>query len=249
MEHAVDAATLRSRIKDIGFWYHRIELPGGVITPGLHPLHAPLYRIPEDLTGLRVLDVGAWDGYWTFEALKRGAKEAVAIDDFSDYLGRLNEAQRQAWRSFDLCRGALGYSEDRCRRAELSIYDLTESHFGRFDIVFFFGTLYHLRHPLLGLDRAGAVCDREIYVESAICDDYSPYRGGMGKGYPGKQMICEFYPGTEYSGNATNWWAPTLQCLGGLVQAAGFKSVETWKFTPSPKMLAHCRGYAKGVKA
>ena len=31
-----------------------------------------MYGIPEDLTGKRVLDVGAWDGYWSFEALRRG---------------------------------------------------------------------------------------------------------------------------------------------------------------------------------
>ena len=244
----MDPETLRARIKEIGYWYHRVELPGGVVTPGVQPLHPPTYRVPKDLTGLRVLDVGAWDGYWTFEALKRGAREAVAIDDFSDYLGRLKPEQRHAWKSFDLCRDALGYAEDRCKRIEISVYDITEAQLGRFDVVFFFGTLYHLRHPLLGLDKASAVCDRDIYVESAICEDYSPYRGGHGKGYPGKQMICEFYPSDEYSGNATNWWAPTLSCLGGLVQAAGFKNVETWKFVPTPKMLGHCRGYAHGSK-
>jgi tRNA (mo5U34)-methyltransferase len=247
-EPALDPDTLRAKVKDIGFWYHRIELPGGVVTSGLNPLHPPTYRIPKDLTGLRVLDVGAWDGYWTFEALKRGAREVVAIDDFSDYLGRLAPDQRHAWKSFDLCRDALGYGEDRCTRIEMSVYDISPERLGRFDVVFFFGTLYHLRHPLLGLDKISAVCDREIYVESAICDDYSPYRGGYGKGYSGKQMVCEFYPTDEYSSNATNWWAPSLLCLGGLVHAAGFKTVDTWKFTANPKTLGHCRGFAHGSK-
>jgi tRNA (mo5U34)-methyltransferase len=88
--------------------------------------------------------------------------------DFSDYLGKLAPEERHAWRSFDLCRGALGYGEDRCKRIEMSVYDVNEEKLGRFDLVLFFGTLYHLRHPLLGLDRVGAVCDREIIVESAI---------------------------------------------------------------------------------
>src|SRR6185295_4223926 len=112
----VDTATLKARVKEIEYWYHRVELPGGVTTPGVQPLHAPNYRIPADLTGLRVLDVGAWDGYWTFEALKRGAREAVAIDDFSDYLGKLPPEARHAWATFDLCREALGYDEQRCQR-------------------------------------------------------------------------------------------------------------------------------------
>jgi tRNA (mo5U34)-methyltransferase len=38
------------------------------------------YQVLPDLTGKRVLDVGAWDGFWTFECLKRGAREVVAID-------------------------------------------------------------------------------------------------------------------------------------------------------------------------
>src|ERR1700704_4999642 len=119
----MDSESLRRRVGEIPFWYHRIELPGDIGTSGENPLHPPSYKIPEDLTGKRVLDVGAWDGYWSFEACKRGAREVVAIDDFSDYLGHLKPEDRHAWRSFDLCREALGYSEDRCKRIEISLYD------------------------------------------------------------------------------------------------------------------------------
>lgn len=244
----MDPDTLRQRIAEIGFWYHRIELPGGVATPGVNPVHAPSYQLPPDLTGLRVLDVGAWDGYWTFEALKRGAREAVAIDDFSDFLGRLAPDQRHAWKSFDLCRSALGYAEDRCRRIEMSVYDVTEDRLGQFDLVLFFGTLYHLRHPLLALDRLSAVCTSQILVESAVCDDYSPYNGGLGRGYPGNQCVAEFYPTTELAGNNTNWWAPNLRCLGSMVYSAGFPKVEVWKLTDAPSQLGHCRGFCKGTK-
>jgi tRNA (mo5U34)-methyltransferase len=44
-----------------------------------------------------VLDVGAWDGFWSFEALRRGARAVVAIDDFSDFLGQLDREERRAW--------------------------------------------------------------------------------------------------------------------------------------------------------
>ena len=245
----MDIETLRRRVAEIPFWYHRIELPGGVTTSGINPLHAPSYRIPADLTGKRVLDVGAWDGYWTFEALKRGAKEAVAVDDFSDYLGHLNPEDRHAWKSFDLCREALGYSEERCKRLEISIYDLTpEKLGGKFDVVFFFGTLYHLRHPLLGLDKLSAVCDGQIFIESQICDDYSPYRG-FGQGYPGNQMVAEFFPTTELAGNLTNWWAPSLRCLAGLLHAAGFtQNIQVWKLMDKPTQIGHCRGFASASK-
>ncbi len=246
----MDTETIRRRVAEIGFWYHRIELPGGVVTSGENPVDAAAYRVPADLTGLRVLDVGAWDGYWTFEALKRGAREAVAIDDFSDYLGHLKPEDRHAWKSFDLCREALGYSEERCKRIEISLYDITEEKLGgRFDLVFCFGTLYHLRHPLLGLDKLSSVCDGQIIVESQTCDDFSAYRGGLGRGYPGKQMVAEFFPTNELAGNVTNWWAPTLTCLAGLTFAAGFtQKLSVWKLTENPRSIGLCRGFCTGTK-
>lgn len=243
-----DSNALRQRVASFPYWYHKIELPGGVVTPGWAPLSAPAYRVPADLTGKRVLDVGAWDGYWTFEALKRGAKQAVAIDDFSDYLGSLQSADRHAWETFDCCREAFGWGDDRCPRYDMNVYDVSEERLGRFDVVFFFGTIYHLRHPLLALDKLSAICDGEIYVESAILDDFSPYRGGMGKGYPSGQMVMEFYPDKQYGNNATNWWAPTLHCLAHMVRAAGFDPVQAWKLTDTPNQLPACRGFAHGVK-
>ena len=150
---------LAAAVKRFPFWYHRIELPGGVVTPGWAPMSAPIYRIPEDLGGKRVLDVGAWDGYWSFQALRRGAREVVAIDDFSDYLGTLKHEDRCAWTTFDFCREALGYDPERCARHDMSVYDVSESTLGRFDVVFFFGTLYHLCHPLLALERLAAITD------------------------------------------------------------------------------------------
>jgi len=243
-----DKEDLLNKIKAIPYWYHRIELPYGIVTPGWAPINPLSYRIPDAFDGKRVLDIGAWDGYWTFEALKRGAKEVIAIDDFSDYLGSLDKSQRSAWESFDLCRSALGYSEDRCKRIDMSVYDIAKKNLGLFDIVFFFGTVYHLRHPLLALDKISALCRDEIYIESAILDDFSPYRGGLGHGYPGQQMVMEFYPGKQYGHNETNWWAPTLYCLMNMTFAAGFQKVEGWKLTDNPQQLSFCRGFVKGRK-
>jgi tRNA (mo5U34)-methyltransferase len=239
---------LAGRVASIDYWYHKIDLPGGITTPGWAPIDPAAYRVPVDMTGLRVLDVGAWDGYWTFEALKRGAREVVAIDDFSDFLGKLDERQRPGWASFDICRDALGYDEARCSRQEMSVYDVAEGALGRFDVVFCFGLLYHLRYPLLALDRLAAVCDQAIFVESAILDDYSPYRGGIGQGYPDGQMVMEFYPDSQYGHNQTNYWVPTLHCLGHMVRSAGFANVDGGKLIEKPEALAYCRGIVAGYR-
>lgn len=245
---ANDAESLRQRVQAFPYWYHRIELPGGVVTPGWAPIDVDAYRVPARLDGKRVLDIGAWDGFWSFEALKRGAREVVAIDDFSDFLGSLNQEDRRAWENFDLCREALGYSHEQCHRQDLSVYDLKPETFGHFDVVFAFGLLYHLRHPLMALDRISAVCTGELYVESAILDDFSAYRGGLQRGYPEGQMLMEFYPDDQYGHNHTNWWVPTLHCLAHMVRASGFERVQGWKLRGSPASLSECRGFACGYK-
>ncbi len=244
---AAASSDLAARVAAIDYWYHKIELPGGVTTPGWAPIDPAAYRVPDDLTGLRVLDVGAWDGYWTFEALKRGAREVVAIDDFSDFLGKPDTTPRQEWASFDLCRDALGFTAERCSRQEISVYDVVEAKLGRFDIVFCFGVLYHLRHPLLALDRLSAVCDQAIFVESAILDDYSPYRGGIGHGYADGHMVMElFYPDSQYGNNDTNYWVPTLHCLGHMVRSTGFGKVDGEKLVQNPTEVPYCRGIVVG---
>jgi tRNA (mo5U34)-methyltransferase len=247
-EPGTPAAELAARVAAMPYWYHRIELPHGVTTPGWAPLRVASYGVPPRLDGMRVLDVGAWDGFWTFEALKRGAREVVAIDDFSDLLGAYGVSERKGWENFDLCRAALGYDEQRCRRLDLNLYDISEDKLGRFDAIFLFGVIYHLRHPLLALDTLAAICDGEIYIESAILDDYSPYRGGIGQGYPGGQVVMEFYPEDQYSENPSNWWVPTMHCLGLMVRAAGFRAVRGWKLLDTPEALSHCRGFVTGSR-
>lgn len=237
------SAELQAKVAAMPYWYHRIELPGGVVTPGWAPLNTDHYRVDADLTGLRVLDVGAWDGYWTFLALQRGAKQVVAIDNFSDYIG---DAPRAKWENFDLCRVAFGYDESRCSRMEMDVYNLSPDVVGTFDVIFFFGALYHMRHPLLALDKLSSVCTSTIFVESAVCDDFSAYRG-FNQGY-GQNMVMEFFPDAQLGNLPTNWWAPTTACMANMVRAAGFEDVTYWKLTNNPTLVPHCRGFAKGVK-
>jgi len=61
------------------------------------------YQIPDDLTGKSVLDVGAWMGYWTIEAARRGAEWVCAMDDFSDTIGSAVNADRAPkWQQYEI---------------------------------------------------------------------------------------------------------------------------------------------------
>jgi len=241
----MDDKDTRARVAAIPYWYHKIDLGNGLTTPGWAPHKPESYRLPVSMIGERVLDIGAWDGYWTFEALRRGATEVVAIDDFSDHLGA-EQVARPGWESFNICRDALGWTDNEITQLEMPVYHVSQAGLGKFDSVLFFGTLYHLRYPMLALDQIASVCTGTIYIETAICDDYSPYVGSEG-GHSGK-MVMEFYPASEYANNATNWWVPSLKCLGHMVKAAGFDEVEVWKLDERPRQVPMCRGFARGTK-
>lgn len=102
---------------------------------------------------------------------------------------------------------------------------------------------------LFCLDKISAMCDGDIFVESAICDDNSPYNGVLGQGYPGNQMVMEFYPNKEYGDNDSNWWVSTVYCMMHLVHAAGFtEKLAGWRLTEIPAKLPHCRGFVSARK-
>jgi SAM-dependent methyltransferase len=192
-----------AKLRSLG-WYHSIELANGEVIPGLQSpaqLHARLqqFPIPRDLKGKRVLDIGAWDGWFSFEMEKRGAS-VVAVDLV------LNE-------KLLLARQLLGSNID-CRVA--NVYDLREEEYGHFDVVLFFGVLYHLKHPLLALERVCALGADLVCVESYVTDDGSN---------PAAKPHMEFYEKTELCGQFDNWVGPNSACLLSFCRTAGFVRV------------------------
>jgi tRNA (mo5U34)-methyltransferase len=231
---------IETAVKSVPFWYHQIKLSDQVTTPGWAPLDPKRYMVPESLTGERILDVGAWDGYWTFEALKRGASWVTAIDDFSDSLGVTDLSREEQWKTFDICKSAL--DARLCQRLTMSVYDIEKLDFEPFDRIFCFGVIYHLRHPLLALEKLRKVCKGTIHIESAVLDQIlSPYTG---EGIHRESCHAEFYPTDEFGRNNSNWWVPTLKCLGAMLEAAGFRNVKLWYLTDQPKKMPYCRGFA-----
>ena len=67
-------------------WYHSMDLGDGVITKG-GASHETFKGIAErvfkhGVEGKSVLDIGAWDGFFSFEAERRGASRVLATDHF-----------------------------------------------------------------------------------------------------------------------------------------------------------------------
>lgn len=228
------APTVAERVAAVPVWRHRIALPDGCVTPGAEPVTGPeALRLPDRLDGLRVLDAGTGDGYWAFEAIRRGARQVVAID----------EPGRPA-AGFLLVRDLLDIPPDRCRREDMAIVEATPERLdGPFDLVVFAGGLPLQRHPLLALDRLAALCAGEIRIEGPILDDFSPSRGGLGRGYPDGQPVMELVRG---DGRVN--WLPTLHGLLHMVAAAGFVDVSGWKLVATPTDPRLCRGAVRASR-
>ena len=75
---------LQTRVAAIR-WYHTIDLGVGVTTNGVDdsPQRLARVQLPASLEGLSVLDIGAWDGFFSFECERRGASRVVAADYYS----------------------------------------------------------------------------------------------------------------------------------------------------------------------
>src|SRR5215216_4170391 len=102
-------------------WYHTIDLGQGVITPGLDNTPERLARVqlPRSLAGRSVLDIGAWDGFFSFEAERRNAARVVASDYYSWHGTGWGTGQGKA--GFELARTALG---SKVQDVDIDVLDL-----------------------------------------------------------------------------------------------------------------------------
>jgi tRNA (mo5U34)-methyltransferase len=203
-----------------------MQLPEGVVTPGVDDPRdrLPLLELPEDLSGLGVLDVGAWDGFFSFECERRGAARVVAADWFA-----WHEAARGSKRSFELAREALGSSVED---VEVRVEDLSPERVGRFDLVLLVGVLYHLRDPLRALEAVASVTDGLLILETHV--DMTLRR----------RPAAAFYPATELHDDHTNWWGPNPPAVEGMLRAVGFGEVR--KVFPRSRAYELARALRRG---
>ena len=185
-------------------WFHIMTLASGLTTPGKIDPSKRLSRLglPECLAGKTVLDVGAWDGFFSFEAERRGAVRVLATDSFS-WSG-------EGWgrkASFQLARDLLG---SRVEDRDIGVLDLTPQSVGTFDWVLFLNVLYHMPHPLLALERVAAVTGGTLVVETHLdlTDCENP--------------AIAFYPDGEMWGDKTTYCGPNLPALLGMLKFVGF---------------------------
>src|SRR5215212_3527447 len=202
---------IRKLVDEHGRWWHRMELAPGVVTPGFDDTPAKLATIdrigfPADLRGRRVLEIGASDGFFSFEAERRGAR-VVAID-----------LVPETHTGFGVAKQILGSAAEW--RAD-SVYNLSPETYGYFDVVIFLGVLYHLRKPQAALDairsvvRPGAL----LIIGTLMIDEQVLLPDGtftkLAAIHPILSSIplWQTFPGASMNHDATNHSAPNLAAL------------------------------------
>jgi tRNA (mo5U34)-methyltransferase len=191
-------------------WHQRFELLPGVVTPGVSDVNylAELAALPQDLTGRRVLDVGTSNGGTALECERRGADHVVAVDVVPPDVHGIEQILR--------------FVDSKVRYVRASVYELDTVLDEPFDIVIFWGVLYHLRHPLLALDTLRKVCAGTLSVETAVDGDHEHTVRGT--------TMVRFFRAGELGDDPSNWFAPTVPTLEAWLRSAGFTPVrlEVW---------------------
>lgn len=220
MTDANSAEWLRRRMSEFRYWYHKIELAPGVVTPGfaLDALwdHLRQVRGSVDYRDKVVLDLASFDGLFAFEAERLGARLVVATD-----------CQFRSFSNFLFCREALrSRVVPYYNVSPYNLVDRLDVYFDerfpdnrdedrRFDIVQHFGLLYHLRDPLLSLSQARSVLKPggKLVIETDVvmeCNDSFLVSNGL----PHASRVRDNY---------SVWWAPTRVCLFEMLESALFQ--------------------------
>ncbi len=246
---------LRQSCDAIDFWWHSIDLGQGVVTPGkktaaLLGRELDALQLPA-LTGETVLDIGAWDGFYSFAAERLGAQRVVALDHYVWSLDRPQVdayhaqyanarvtpppiEQTSCWqpdkkpgkRGFDTAHAAL---DSQVESVFGDFMTIDPAQIGTFDVVLFLGVLYHMENPLASLRRLAGFTKGVAIIEThAIAVPAFEHRA-----------LCEFYPHGELDGDVSNWWGPNLKALEEMCLAAGFSRVEIKQGPPHRSWIYH----------
>lgn len=187
--------------------YHSFRLPDGREIRGEADTFTRLdaLHLPRDLSGLDVLDIGAHEGFYSFESERRGARSVVAADEITWNMFPEHRA------NFDTMHSIF---ESEVEVVESSVENLIESLDGRtFDLTLFLGVLYHAPDPFEYL-RIVRQASRGLVIIETVVDFLDV-----------ELPVLAYYPGDTYNGDSTNVTAPNIAALRGMMEDAGYSDI------------------------
>lgn len=211
----VEKLALDERLREIK-WHQRFEIAPGIVTPGVYNPSGLLQRLqlPDDLTGIRVLDLGARDGFFSMQCARRGA-EVLAVDNVDE-----------GATGFSLVREVTGFQMPFLHE---NVYNLRAEQIGKFDVILFLGVIYHLPDPCLSLEivRSLARTGSTVYVESTCIDDHVV----LAEGRKVNTAVLRDLPVMVFAGrNISSFWDMNSMCLERLLLNAELRPQRTEKW-------------------
>jgi tRNA (mo5U34)-methyltransferase len=229
------------------YWYHTIELPGGLVTPGLYDLREalPNFRFSDDMRGMNVLDVGTATGFFAFEFARRGAR-VTAVD-----LPSLYELDRFPGQSIEhtlekigemIVPKSLGHVRSYVRKytPEQLYFYLLEGPFEfcrkllNVPIERRLSTVYELSEAKLGrkfdLVFLGDILVHtlnplEALAAAARLATSTLLVSQLLPEEPNEKPSMLYVGGDSADSDEVSWWLPNKTCLVQLLKKLGFRSV------------------------
>ena len=218
------------RVRDsVPLWFHTFALAPGVYTPGVARDHG--YRLgvlgADRFAGRRVLDVGAFDGFYSFLAEARGARRVVAVDNeqYVDWVRARFGVTLPGAMGFRAIAGLIESEVEYRRMDALDVPKLGE----RFDVVLCFGILHRVTDPIALLSALASVLTPrgEIVLET------------YGSRLPADIAAIEVHePGDVYPRDDFVYWGFPLEGLRRLGRIVGLDEVE---IVDQPEIDGHRR--------
>ncbi len=226
-------------VRSFPYWYQRIYLGRGVYTLDSTALHEMVWQqfasmVPNGFQGASVLDVGTNAGHFCIQAKLLGAGEVTGIESTS------GESKEIFLKQAEACRAIWNLDIHYTALDAHNVHQLSRS----FDLIFFAGILYHLRHPFWVLEQLADMCNDAILVETEVISprhENALYvrQGPMGEAKVTKcrSGFMKFIEHNELNGDPTNWWVPDVECVLGMLRTVGFKHFSEPRFLTETRMM------------
>jgi len=237
--NVVRQSAIRAKIKELGPWFHNMNLGPGLWT---HPENDgagadyPAWRwniikplLPE-VQGKTCLDVGCSSGFFSLKMKELGAKYVLGID-YGEQVKAIEQANFAA--------GATGLDVDFRLMSAYDVHQLDR----RFDVVIFLGVFYHLRHPLLALESIRKVTNGSLLMQTITTAhetrsyEACPPPTHVHSGLRSPDLNDSSFPSLRFiegglDGDASCWFVPSAEAVLAMLRAAGFRPERMIRPTP-----------------
>ncbi len=229
--------TTAERAEKLGPWYHEIKLGDYTTTSfmdqGTKDLWAEVRKVRDrvDIQGKTVLEIGAADGLFAFEAEEKWAKLVVATDIWANKRLLFAIEARESYVVPVVNVDIQGLYD--ALRGTMKSLDLPF-----FDIVQCLGVLYHCQNPILALNQVR----RCMGPNSLMILETACWTGCPDEPAARLNRIPWIYEGDERT-----FWMPNFRCLMELLTMTGFNPVEKTFVRlpqaerPSERVIMICR--------